>query len=145
MLEIVPFHERHWAELTAHRDLETLTGIPGREHLKFLLTGGISCSALVNGELIASGGVFILWPGTGEAWCMVLPKVFGHGVFFGRASRKCLDEIAAQKKLRRVQASVEEGFTRGTRFVETLGFRSEGLMEQYFNGKNFIRYAKIYG
>jgi hypothetical protein len=132
--EVVPFEEKHWTEL----QIEDL------DHALVLARGGPAYTAMVDGKVIGIGGVFVLWPGTGEAWALVSPGVKQHGLFFIRASRDYLDGIAREKNLERVQAAVQQDFDAGLKYIMALGFEYEGAMKRFFNGKTFLRFAKFY-
>lgn len=144
-LEIVPFQKDHWYTLRlSGRDAEALTGLPDAEHARMLATGGPAYSVFADGEIIGMGGVFMHWPGVGEAWALVSPEAKKHGIPFARAARRYLDQMAKDRKLERVQAAVQADFEDGLKFTEALGFRAEGLMEKFFHGKTFVRFAKFY-
>jgi RimJ/RimL family protein N-acetyltransferase len=142
--DIIPFKKEHWYQLRFRDDAEALTGLPDAEHARILAGGGPAYSAYADGTIIGMGGVFILWPGTGEAWCLVSPEIRKHGIFFTRAVKRYLDMIAKLKNLERIQAAVQVDFQVGLKFIEALGFGAEGVMEKFFNGKTFIRFAKFY-
>jgi len=142
--EIALFKEEHWYAMRFSDDAQALTGLSAAEHARILARGGPAYSAFVDGKIIAMGGVFILWPGTGEAWCLTSPEIRKHAVFFIRAVNRYLDIIAQAKKLERIQAAVQADFLAGMKFAEGVGFEAEGLMPKYFNGKSFIRFAKFY-
>ena len=132
--EIVPFEAKHWESLHTS----------DMSHAMALARGGPAYSALADGEVIAVGGVFVLWPGTGEAWCLVSPGIRKHGVFLIRQSRAFLKFLARRENLVRIQAAVQEDFDSGINFALALGFEYEGKMKQFFNGKTFVRFAKFY-
>jgi hypothetical protein len=142
--DIIPFKACHWYSLRATDGVDELTGLPDEHHARILAGGGPAYSALAENKIIGIGGVFVLWPGNGEAWCLVSPEIQKHKFFFFRQSLRYLDMMARQHHLERIQAAVRVDFEAGLKFVEALGFQAEGIMEKYYRGRTFIRFAKIY-
>jgi len=132
--EVRQFEEKDWTELQS-TDLD---------HGLVLARGGPAYSVFADNKIIGIGGVYVLWPGTGEAWALVGPGIKKHGVFFLRESMRRLDEMAKQMKLQRVQAAVQQDFDSGLRYIMALGFEYEGAMKLFFGGKTFLRFAKFY-
>jgi hypothetical protein len=126
------------------RSAEVFTGLD-REALAKDYAKGPAYTGLYDGEIIAIAGVMLMWKGVGEAWAMFAPDLGKHKFFVHRMTKSILDQIAVEHGLRRVQACVEASFVTGCRWIEALGFKGEGVMPEYFNGKTFIRFAKIYG
>lgn len=59
-----------------------------------------------------------------------------------KAFKKALDELP----FRRIQAKVKKDFTVGTRFVEALGFESEGMMRCFGpNNTDYVMYSLLTG
>lgn len=57
-----------------------------------------------------------------------------------KAFREATDELP----FRRLQAKVKEGFDIGTRFVEGMGFKAEGMLIKYGpEGDNYHMYGKV--
>jgi hypothetical protein len=125
-------------------DTRLLAGMGEVDLAKSYAKQGPAFSGFADGEIIACAGVVILWPGTGEAWCLVSPRVRAYPLFFHRATILHLGLIVQEKHLCRIQANVQKDFPMGHRWIVSLGFESEGDMPMYFGGLTFTRYAKIY-
>jgi len=67
-----------------------------------------------------------------------------HGFFIHRTTIRFINRLSDDLKLERLQAVVMKGHSAGIEWVDRLGFDYEGEMEAYFNGKTYLRYAKIY-
>jgi len=94
-----------------------------------------------SGEVMACGGVFILWPGTGEAW-LFLSRLAGYSVVL--SVKKQLEEWMKQYDLQRVQAEVRSDFSAGRRFLEWLGMDLEGTLRKFGpNGFDYAMYARV--
>lgn len=101
---------------------------------------GISMTARDGDRIVLCGGILPTAPGMGVLWAVLSAKAGGHMVWLHRATRRFL-EI---EPLRRLEATVEEGFPQGCRWLELLGFKHEGPMPGYgLNGETHIRYGKV--
>ena len=143
--EIRPYEPDDFYATNFGDSCEMLTGMPEKTIAEFYGKQGPAFSGFADGEIIACAGVFIKWPGTGESWCRITPKVFEHKRFFFVQSGRYLDLIAKQKNLQRIEANVQASNERALKFVDHLGFKCEGPKLKYFNGETFFGYAKFYG
>lgn len=76
-------------------------------------------------------GVFILWPGVGEAWSAVSDLVERYPLFYTKTVRTYLDQIIQDYRLHRLQAQVVAYHTRSLLWVKLLGFKLEAVLKQY--------------
>lgn len=106
--------------------------------------GRCAWSAMVEGRILACGGIVRKHPHLGEAW-----MVFDQDFFICPAQviRGVLDRIKAALDacpFRRVQATTESGFQRGDRFLRKLGFQPEGRLRAYgHDGQDHIIYGIV--
>jgi len=89
-------------------------------------------------------GINIMWKGVGEAWAMFGASYQEHGFFLYRSTFRYLKQLPVELGLQRLQAHVMKGHWAGIRWINHLGFEYEGDMEKYFNGRTYLRYAKIF-
>ena len=107
-----------------------------------------SYTCIVEGKIVAVGGVRLSIPGVAEAWIMVAKQarkdaVFGMSVC--HAINDKLDALAVELELRRLEAQVRAGFTKAIRFTETLGFTNPYERRFYFpDGTSSLLYEKLY-
>jgi len=101
------------------------------EYAQEILDKGPAFTGFYNGEILAVGGVALIWQGVGHAWIIGTPLIGAHGIFFARSVRKKLAIIAAEKGLHRIQATVICGVPRLIRFVEFCGFEFESRLRNY--------------
>lgn len=95
-------------------------------------------------EVLAVGGLHMMWFGVGEAWLLVSPKALAKPVALARYSKRLLHDIVEKTQVRRVQASVHVDDTRAMLFAEWLGFAHEGIMRKYgMEGDDYFRMARI--
>lgn len=100
-----------------------------------------ACSVFVDDQLIMCGGVTEYWKGRGEAWAIFDPSGKRYFATIQRATRDFFDRCP----VRRVEASIECGFTVGKRWVQSLGFKLECERLQSFfpNGGDATLYSRI--
>ena len=125
-------------------DAKLFLGVNEEEVARSYSARGVAFTGVVDGEILACAGVVILWPGMGEAWALVTPRIKDHKFFFHRTTLQYLDLIAQENHLDRIQANVQKDFGAGHRWAMSLGFRPEGDMLMFFGGMTFTRYGKIY-
>jgi hypothetical protein len=83
------------------------------------------------GQKMMCGGVNIFWPGVGEAWAYISPKI----AVFKRPllvyTRQYLDHMMETEGLWRLQAVVRSDFPAALRFARHLGFEVESKLIGY--------------
>lgn len=105
---------------------------------------GHSFSLLTNGHLVASGGVYPIWEGMGEAWFIGSELVKPHRRRVVMQLREHIDELTTDNNYKRVQATARTDFKVAQRFLEFLGFEREGLMRRYGpDGADHYLYARL--
>ncbi len=130
-------------QFTVQREKE-IVDFFGIEELASTYQRGPAFTALYNAEPFAMGGVMIIWPGLGEAWAMFRPDFRRHKLFIHRETLRHLKWIAAKHKLKRIQAVADAWSDPACQWLESLQFRHEGEMKEYWNGRTFVRYARIF-
>jgi hypothetical protein len=105
--------------------------LTGRDFGEQFATQGPAFTMLSDGEPVIAAGVYLLWPGVGEAWMHLSPWFYGHVKTAVREVREILSAIIVRHGLRRVQAPICAQMPANKRFVEHLGFAPEGLMHRW--------------
>jgi len=92
-------------------------------------------------KILACCGMTEYWKGRAESW-ILLDQDIGSA-FFGAA--KAIKEIMKHCGIKRIEASVHKGFSKGERFVKLLGFKKEAdCLKSYFpGGIDAVLYAKV--
>lgn len=109
-----------------------------REKNEMCLTGA------VNGEIVACGGIDLMWPGVGEVWLMLTPDVDEYPKATYKIIRDGLNKIIESNNLFRVQAWGRIGFDKAHILFKHLGFKPEGIARKYTpDGVDCILYAKV--
>lgn len=89
-------------------------------------------------RIVMCGGITHYAPQRGICWALVSQDAGRHMLFLTRAVRRFIGTYP----WRRLEATVEETFAPGCRWVELLGFEFEGRMRGYgMNGETYLRYG----
>jgi hypothetical protein len=140
------FKRDHLAQLRVGPETEEAIAFLGIDRFsKCLQPTGPAYTGFVDDDAIIIGGVNILWQGVGEIWGILGVDAHKHSSFIGRNVAKYLDELQKELKLQRVQAVVLREDYAGIEWLSKLDFEFEGEMKGYFQGKSYLRYAKIFG
>lgn len=92
----------------------------------------LAFALLEGGYCIGAGGVLPMWPGRAIAWLVAGGDTTRwHLLHAVRLIRPWFDRLQRDPRFRRLECSVVEGFHRGARFAELLGFHREGFMRHY--------------
>ena len=102
-----------------------------RERVEFYAGQGPSYTGMIDGEIMGCAGVFLHWPGMGEAWVFGSPLIERFKLSFHRVVKKTLNAIQTNLRLHRIQCVVHADYTRSQKWVERLGFIEEGLLNKY--------------
>ena len=110
---------------------------------------GFAC--LVEGQVAAVFWVEIKWPGVADGFMFHGHLVHDYPHSFHRVFRHGIETVRQRYGLRRIQVDVPAAYLPRCEWVEHLGFKSEGVMEEYGVIKegiedftDFIRYARVW-
>ena len=104
----------------------------------------VGYTLLWNDEVIAVGGVHMMWFGVGEGWLLVSPEAMKRPIALARYTKRLLHDIMSETQVRRVQASVHVDDNRAYLFAEWLGFENEGIMRKFgVEGDDYTRLARV--
>ena len=143
LVDFVPGHAAALQSRPAARKYSEI-GAMKEEMVKQMAVAGHAFSLLTNGHLIASGGIYPIWPGFGEAWFLSSDMVVKHKRPVIVQLKKHIDALSKEHEYHRIQATAREDFTVGQRFLEFLGFEREGLLRNYGPDKSdHYMYARI--
>ena len=96
---------------------------------------GQCITGIVDGKIIACGGVDLMWEGVGEVWMFVSPVIDSMSLKFKARAYKIirdgLEEIIENNNLVRCQAWGRVDFPQSHTILKHLGFKAEGLAECY--------------
>lgn len=108
--------------------------------LKPLSDLGMTWSAVDDTGVRGIGGLHPQWDNRAIAWMLIGCDLKQHFIPLHRAVRKML----IRAPFRRIEATVDVGFTQGHRWMRMLGFEMEGLLRAYRpDGGDQVMYARI--
>jgi RimJ/RimL family protein N-acetyltransferase len=102
----------------------------GRERLKRYVEAGIAFTFERDGRVLMVTGFLQQWPGVAEIWS-VCTKIEKGRRSFVQAARALVDRQYRALELHRLQASTRSDDEASVRWLESMGFRPEGLMRRY--------------
>lgn len=128
-----------------HIDLLRAQGVQGAQLQEVSLvperfvTVSNGLSAFAGDQLLICGGIIKLAPLHGVCWALLSQDAGKHM----HALHYAVKRFITIEPWRRLEASVEEGFSMGCRWVELLGFTFEGRMPKYgLQGETHLRYGR---
>jgi hypothetical protein len=128
-MRVVPFKPEHLSHLPLQRKQlnarEYIANDP--DYIRALTMYGDAYTVLVDGEPIVCAGVMKYGDGRGGAWALFAET---SGKHFVRICRYILRYLQVSD-LRRIEAVVDVDFAEGIRLAKVLGFKVEGVMQQY--------------
>ena len=146
MYKLVDFVPGHADDLQSRPDVQKYAevGAMKNDTIKQMAVAGQAFSLLTNGHLIASGGVYPIWSGFGEAWFLSSGMGAKHKRPVIVQLKKHIDALSKEHEYHRLQATARKDWKVAQRFLEFLGFEREGLMRNYGpdNSDHFL-YARI--
>lgn len=99
-----------------------------------------SWAVLAGDEIIACAGLVEIWPGRAYAWSILSE---GCGAYFRRL-HGMVRTVLERTPYRRIEATVDAGFTAGHRWMRLLGFEAEGTLRAYNpDGTDAVMYARV--
>lgn len=116
------------------------------ETAKWIGATGPAWTGFAGYELVAIGGISILWQGVGEAYIFGTDRKREHRLWFTKQVIQKLNLVVAEMKLHRVQAAVHADDKVALDWIlqKRLGFEVEGVMMKYGpDGADYIRVAKV--
>ncbi len=144
MIEIVPFKPEHLELFEGKKGDELMPpGLDYQTLFTVFADRGAMFSGIVDDRVVAIAGLIGLWDGVGEVFATFTEEGTHYMKSIHRKSKEVI-ETALKDGFWRIQTNVKAGFEKGIRWVEGLGFHSEGPMERYApDGSNMIRYSIV--
>lgn len=143
MIEVRPFRPFHVDLLRAqgvqHAQLAEVSLVPAT-YASIGPPSGPAVTAFAGTRVLLCGGIQRLLPGSGVCWALMAEDTSAHMRWLHYAVKRFLE----LERWRRLEATVEDGFEAGCRWVRLLGFTDEGAMPGYgVNGETHRRYARV--
>jgi len=143
---IIPFESSHAYELLENSNNESLRpNIEVSQFVEDMVVPDMSFTCVTeNRDLIAAGGIYLIWEGVGEAWFLGSNNLLSSPIEAVKSVKRYLNSIMKDFNLHRVQAMTLESENDLKRWMKFLNMKEEGIMNKYCrDGRNFIRWAKV--
>jgi hypothetical protein len=147
-LSIVPFEIEHLWQIQPRefeaREMQAL----GREACAWqaqeYLKRGPAWTGIIDGEILACGGAFQLWPGVAEIWAVTTARVTRWPLAFHRAIRRRLRELEENLGLWRLQVAIPAEHRVSVNWIRRLGFKDEGEKPHYGpRGETYLGFYRL--
>lgn len=143
--EIIPFEVEH-LEAIQPRSFEgsELGSLEDwRERAKLYKRAGPAFTGVIDGQIMGSCGLIILWPGVAEGWMVSTNLVAKLPLTFHRAVTRGMDRLIKENGLRRIQVAIHADHKKSRNWITRLGFFYEGQMVSYGpDGSDYHRYGR---
>ncbi len=100
-----------------------------RDRLEGVMSEGLSKLVWYEGEILAAIGYVKFWPGVCEVWAVANSPVKDKGIY-ALTLKYAIQEFIEPAGFHRMQATVLKGSS-SEAFFEKIGFKCEGVLEQY--------------
>lgn len=101
---------------------------------------GPALTARQGDHIVLCGGIMTVTDKMGLLWAVLSHRAGAQMLTLHR----CTERFIAMHRLRRLEATVEEGFAPGCRWLALLGFQYEGKMAGYGDdGETHLRFARV--
>ncbi len=109
----------------------------------------VSCGPVYTGidedVVVFIMGICMLWPGLGEGWVLTSSHVERLRLGFHKAVKGFIEMARKDFHLHRLQVNILAEHKQSCRWIERLGFGSEGVMKAFGpKRQDFVRYARIW-
>ena len=114
------------------------------QFVETMVVKNLSFTGVLNGQIIACGGIYPIWDGVGDAWFIGTNMVFNHPIKVTKIVKKYLIELMSGNNFHRVQAYVRHDWEDAQRWIEVLGMQKEGIVRKYSpDGRDHILFSKV--
>lgn len=131
-------------------DTERLRMQPAQEYLGHIVdvradftelsNHGLAWTAECDGEVIAFAGIEPQWQNRATSFALLSEAAGAHFPAIHKAVLRFLESVP----YRRIEATVDVGFSAGHRWIRMLGFEVEGYMRAYRpDGADMLLYARV--
>ena len=97
------------------------------------------------GKPVACIGIVPLWPGVASCWGLFSEAALRYPTTLFRFALDGLAAAESKLNLRRIETTAPRTHLKAHRWLEHLGFQSEGIARAYgFDGSDHVHYARVH-
>lgn len=139
MYKIVPFKKEHLdcMEVRSHEDYILKTGVINS------LEDGVAFTGIIDGRIIACGGVVPYKHGVGELWQIPSIYVADHALVYARYIKEWVEEMKEVFGLHRMETLCQTDELH-SKWMKFIGFESEGVKKKFFDGQDYEMWGKTW-
>jgi RimJ/RimL family protein N-acetyltransferase len=140
MTKLIQFKKEHLDVMDiASHEAELIKG----GNVEVLQDNGVSFTGIIDGRVIACGGVVPNRYGAGEVWMIPSTLLSAHKFEACKAIKEWLCGVSVELGLRRLQTHcVDDDFHAA--WMTFLGFEKEGVLRQYIKGIDYVIWGKLW-
>lgn len=97
---------------------------------------GMAYTGMINGRIIAIGGVAVQRKGTGSGWVLTSDLIIKYKIWTHKVIKNIIQTSFEVYNLHRVEGLILEGHEISAKWAERLGFEREGLLRKYDSAQN---------
>ncbi len=122
---------------------------PASVHKTYADINGCVPNALVwtiyeEDKIYAVFGITFMWEGVAEGWAILTYDIYKFKVMLHKRVKNAISYYINAMKIRRLQATVKYDYVAGIRWIESFGFKREGLMQGFGpEGSDYYLYARV--
>ena len=109
------------------------------ENVEMAIKGGMALAGVADGRVVGMAGIFQRWEGVGTAWALLAEDFPAHRFSAFKLMKRALDA----SPLIRIEAQAVAGHDDGERLLRHLGFRKEGVMRKFWQGRDYSLFARV--
>jgi hypothetical protein len=119
-------------------DKQVMMSVPGAvNRVELQAESGLAYTGIDDeGNIIAIGGVSLLWQGVGSGWVLTSSLITKYKIWTHRIIRDILNSAVKEYDLHRVESIILKNHNVSCKWAERLGFHKEALLEKYDSQKN---------
>lgn len=145
MFEIIQFLPEHIENFEDPHDIYvgSLSTLKSQAEFLYKSPACHTVSLVLDGRVEGVLGLTLFWEGNADCWTMLSKKACQHPITLHRLAMRIMGAYTENLKLRRLSAGTPIDQPEGSRWLETLGFKREGVMVKYGpDGKDWVLYAR---
>lgn len=114
------------------------------QFVETMVVKNLSFTAVNNGKIICSGGIYPIWDGVGDAWFIGSSIIHDYPITVTKLVKKTLNELMNLNSFHRVQAYVRHDWEDAQRWIKVLGMQVEGVVRKYSpDGRDHILFSRV--
>jgi|DEB0MinimDraft_12_1074336.scaffolds.fasta_scaffold67483_2 RimJ/RimL family protein N-acetyltransferase len=139
-MDVVPFEPEHMETLILQPAQQRFFTYFNKEYAKDLKVSGPCFTGIKNGRVLGCAGLVKQWENRAIAWSLLSGDIGNDFISIHKAVMRFLK----LSEYNRIEAFVDANFEQGHRWIEMLGFKREGYMEQFNpDGGDAMLYARL--